>query len=509
MKVNNIVIVGGGSAGFMTATTFVRLFPKKKITLIESPNIKTVGVGESTIVQFRQWLSLVGIKDKDFMKKCDASYKFTIRFTNFHKKNSGRVEYPFSQPESIDENDLNLWYFKKILYPKTPLTDYADCYYPIMPLVNNNKVYKGKELGNFRFYEQTAFHFDATKFGIWLKNDICKGKINYIRSEVKEIKTNDDGVKSLELDNGQSITGDLFIDCTGFKSLLLGQTLKEEFIPYSDMLPNNKAWATHVDYIDKKKQIEGVTNATGLKNGWVWNIPLWSRIGTGYVYSDKYTTDKSALQEFKDHLTKEGHDISNCKFNKIKMRVGIHKRLFVKNVVAIGLSAGFIEPLESNGLYTVHEFLSYLTRLFERENITNWDKNTFNHACKNTFNGFAQFVYMHYALSERDDSEYWKYVTNNEHDVTKYDSIRNHIINKMYDYRFDRFVGITCISAGYGYFPLTHNTLTHANKVEKYDYTKYTLPIKQMNDRKKEWNNVVKDSPTLYEYLKKEVYNEL
>ena len=147
MRVNNIVIVGGGTAGWMTATTFVRLFPDKKITLIESPDIKTVGVGESTIVQFRQWLSLVRIKDEDFMKYCDASYKFTIRFTNFNKIDSGRVEYPFSLPEPIDNNRLNLWYFKKLINPETPLTDYADSYYPIMSLVNNNKVYKGKKLG--------------------------------------------------------------------------------------------------------------------------------------------------------------------------------------------------------------------------------------------------------------------------------------------------------------------------------------------------------------------------
>ena len=515
MRVNNIVIVGGGTAGFMTATTFVRLFPKKKITLIESPNIKTVGVGESTIVQFRQWLSLVGIKDKDFMKSCDANYKFTIRFTNFHKKNGGRVEYPFSLPEPIDENRLNLWHFKKIINPKTPLTDYADSYYPIMPLVNNNKVYRGTELGNFRFYDQTAFHFDATKFGIWLRDNICKGKINHIKSEVKEIKTNDDGIKSLELDNGDIIKGDMFIDCTGFKSLLLGDSLGEEFISYSNILPNNKAWATHIEYTDKENQLQGVTNATALKNGWVWNIPLWSKIGTGYVYSDKYTTDEEALNELKQHIKDNGFKVPK-EFSNIKMRIGIHKRLFVKNVVAIGLSAGFIEPLESNGLYTVHQFLSYLIRMFERDNISQWDKDTYNYACRNTFHDWTEFISMHYALGERDDTEYWKDNLNRNYDKGIYDlsptqqhGFREHIVDKMYNFRFNEQSGINCISAGYGYFPLSENTLRYGNKSEKYDYTPYLLPIKQMDDRKKSWNDVVKDSPTLYEYLKKEVYNEL
>jgi len=515
MKANNIVIVGGGTAGWMTATTFVRLFPKKKITLIESPDIKTVGVGESTIVQFRQWLYLVGIKDKDFMKHCDASYKFTIRFTNFNKINSGRVEYPFSIPEPIDDNRLNLWYFKKMLHPKTPNTDYADSYYPIMPLVNNNKVYKGKELGNFRFDKDTAFHFDATKFALWLRDNICLPSITHIKSNVKDIKIDNEGIKYLLLNNGDKITGDLFIDCTGFKSLLLGEAMNEEFIPYNDILPNNKAWATHVNYTDKEKQLEGVTNATALKNGWVWNIPLWSKIGTGYVYSDKYTTDEKALTEFKKHLKKQKFDITKNKFTNISMRVGIHNKLFVKNVVAIGLSAGFIEPLESNGLYTVHEFLSFLIRSFERDNISQWDRDAYNYACRNIFHNWAEFVSMHYALGERDDTKYWRDNLNRNYDKkihelspTQHHGFRDHIIDKMYRFRFNEEGGIGCISTGYGYFPLSDNTLRYGNKMEEFDYTPFLLPIKQLDDRKKEWNDIVKYSPTLYEYLRNDIYSE-
>tara|TARA_R110000851_G_scaffold291115_1_gene445407 strand:+ start:434 stop:1981 length:1548 start_codon:yes stop_codon:yes gene_type:complete len=515
LKVNNIVIIGGGTAGFMTATTFVRLFPKKKITLIESPNIKTVGVGESTIVQFRQWLSLVRIKDEDFMKHCDAVYKLSLRFTNFNKIDSGRVEYPFSHPEPIDNNRLNLWFFKKLISPNTPLTDYADSFYPMMALVNNNKVYKGKELGNFNFKTDTAFHFDATKFALWLRDNICKGKINHIKSEVKEIKTNDDGIESLTLDNGDVITGDLFIDCTGFKSLLLGETMKEPFISYNDIIPNNKAWATHVEYTNKEKQLVGVTNATALKNGWVWNIPLWSKIGTGYVYSDKFTTDEKALTEFKKHLKKQKFDITNSKFVNIKMKIGIHKRLFVKNVVAIGLSAGFIEPLESNGLYTVHEFIQNLTRMFERDSITQWDKDTFNYSCRNTFRNLAEFVSLHYALSERDDTKYWNEVINREYDTgihellpTQNHGFRDHMIDKMYNFRFSELGGIGCISIGYGYLPLTDNTLRHGNKVSEFDYTPYMVSIKALDDRKKAWNDAVKDSPTLYEYLKNNIYDQ-
>jgi tryptophan halogenase len=290
----------------------------------------------------------------------------------------------------------------------------------------------------------------------------------------------------------------------------------EKFISYNDIIPNNKAWATHVDYTDKEKQLVGVTNATALKNGWVWNIPLWSKIGTGYVYSDKYTTDGKALVEFKKYLKKNKHDIDNCEFNNIKMKIGIHEKLFVKNVVAIGLSAGFIEPLESNGLYTVHEFLSYLIRMFERDNISQWDRDTFNYTCRNTFANWAEFVSLHYALGERDDSKYWKDNLNREYDKgindlspTQNHGFRDHITAKMYNFRFDEQSGINCVSVGYGYFPLSDNTLRYGNILDKFDYTPFIEPIKALDDRKKEWNDIVKDSPTLYEYLKKEVYNEL
>jgi hypothetical protein len=513
LRINNIVIVGGGTAGFMTATTFVRLFPDKKITLIESPNIKSVGVGESTIVQFRKWLSLVKINDYDFMKYCDASYKFDIRFTNFHKKSNSIVDYPFGIVNNIDDNKQNLWYIKKIIKPETLLTDYANVFFPIMALVNNNKVHK-KNLDDFDFERDTAFHFDAIKFANWLRDNICQD-IRHIQSEVKEVKLNENGIESLELENGKSINADLFIDCTGFKSLLLGKSLKQEFLSYSHILPNNKAWSTHIDYTDKEKQLDGVTNATGLKNGWVWNIPLWSRIGTGYVYSDKYTSDQNALQEFKEHLIQKGHDITKHEFRNIPMKIGIHKKLFVKNVVAIGLSAGFIEPLESNGLYTVHEFLHNLTRCFERDTVTQWDKDLFNLSCRIVFNNWAEFVAMHYALSERDDSQYWKDNMNREYDKTidelkveEKTGFRRMMITKIRDYRYDETSGISHVAAGYGYSPLTDNTLRYENSKKEFDYGFYLPIIEKLDERKLKWDFIVRDSPSLYNFLKDEVYNQ-
>ena len=183
-----------------------------------------------------------------------------------------------------------------------------------------------------------------------------------------------------------------------------------KFNSYEHLLPNNRAWATRIPYKDKQKELVPYTNCTALDNGWVWNIPSWERVGTGYVYSDKFITDEEALEEFKKHLDEKGSDYSNSDFKNIKMRVGLHDKLIHKNACAIGLAAGFIEPLESNGLLSVHEFLKRLVRIMSRdgETLSQHDIDGFNYHCKEFFEDFACFVASHYALSHRDDSEYWR-----------------------------------------------------------------------------------------------------
>ena len=354
-----ITVVGGGSAGWMTAGTLIKCFPNKTISLIESPNIPTVGVGESTIGQIRRFTTLLGIDDKDFIPHTDASYKLSIKFTDFYKKGEF-FHYPFGRPNT-DGNlaEFNDWWFKKILKPKTPNSDYADCIFPQMALVNENKCFFNEDNRiPFEFHKHSAYHFDATKFGLWLRDHYCIPRgVKHIKEDIKTVEQDENGIKSLN----KKHKADLFIDCTGFKSLLLGETLKEEFISFEDLLPNNRAWATRIPYKNKKKELNCFTNCTAIENGWVWNIPLWSRIGTGYVYSDKFVDDETALKEFKKHLGNRAPK-NKSDYKNIKMRVGIHKRLWVKNVAAIGLSAGFIEPLESNGLFSVHEFLGELIR---------------------------------------------------------------------------------------------------------------------------------------------------
>lgn len=504
---NKIIIVGGGSAGWMTAATLIKTFPNKDITLIESPNTPTVGVGESTINGVKLWTSYLGIDDKEFLKHTDGSYKLSIKFTDFHKKGNS-FHYPFGEPD-INENyaKLNDWWFKKFLHPETPNSDYAECHYPQMAMVTENKIdyNENPKLIQFNFNRDVAYHFDATKFALWLKDYYCLPKgVKYIQEDITNIKSNENGI--ISINNHQA---DLYIDCTGFQALLMDKELKEPFESYEDILPNNSAWATKIPYDNKETQLVPYTNCTALGNGWVWNIPLWSRIGTGYVYSDKYISDEEALQEFKNHL---GRD--DLEFKKLKMRVGIHKRLFVKNVVAIGLSAGFIEPLESNGLFTVHEFLMRLVRTLKRDKISQWDKDNYTYQCKRLFRNFAEFVSLHYALSERTDTKYWQDNFNKEWSsdlINLKKPLQNGFVNVAIDrdvnYHFPDDSGFHCIAAGMNWPPTSFETIQHINQLDEKHYKKeWKLVVDRLNVRKDDWKNFIKHWDNLYNFLKKNIY---
>lgn len=523
-KSNKIVIVGGGSAGWMSASTLIKFFPNKNITVVESPNIPTIGVGESTLGYIKFWVDCLGIDEKDFFKYTNASLKLSIKFTDFYKKNSGSFHYPFGNPFMGPCFMLGSksWLYKKIFKPETPASDYALCHYPIVSLIEKNKINENDngELENFCLRTDSAYHFDATLFAEWLANNYCQPKgVKRIRSEIKKVCVNDDGVEKVILDDGTELFADLFIDCTGWKSLLIGSSLKEPFISYNDIIPNDRAWATQIPYIDKKVELEPYTNCTAISNGWVWNIPLWSRIGTGYVYSDKFISKEDALEEFKQFLkTKttipcEERITEDLSFKDIEMRIGIHERTWVKNVVAIGLSAGFIEPLESNGLFTVHEFLMQLVNIIERENINQWDVDGYNLVCKKKYDGFCKFVSLHYLLSQRDDSEYWKYVSkistsNRIVDGDMYDTFYSAVVRKNLIHQHDNFNGVACIANGLNYNFLSKEHILNQNFYNKtFNSVELVNQIDNSWDQLKvKWNQVADKSPTLFEYLQKKFY---
>lgn len=348
-----------------------------------------------------------------------------------------------------------------------------------------------------------ALHFDATKFAEYLRDVFCAPKgVKHVRKEIVEVVGE---VDHLVCDDGTKIRGDLFIDCSGFRSLLLGKTLKEPFVDYSHIIPNNMAWATHIPYRDKKKECVSYTNCTALKNGWVWNIPLWENVGTGYVYSNEFVSDEDALEEFKKHINT---DTSKLQFRKIPIKSGHYERCWVNNVVAVGLAGGFIEPLESSGLWTVYNTLMYLARVLLRGSFNEWDKNVFNATIKTEFKQWFDFVALHYALSTRTDSEYWKKISKNKFEPQLYElfsgtsSFATAACGRLYKSDFINFKNFVCIAIGMDWscvdeiivkgfsFRCGGNIPEHWQKA-----------IEEMKKNKKAWDEEADKAHMLIDYL--------
>lgn len=508
-----IIIVGGGSAGWMTAATLIKTFPDKDITVIESPKYPTIGVGESTLGRIRNWMEYLGIDEKSFMKATDASFKLSIKFTDFYKKGES-FHYPFGEPLLHNcNNGINDWWVKKIFKPELDHNDYTKTFYPNMTFINEN-IFCNEPIEELNWYpkHQVAYHFDAIKFGQYLKNEYCLPKgVKYIQEDIQEIKQNENGIESL---NGK-YNADLFIDCSGFKGLLINETLKEPFESYDDILINDSAWAIQIPYQDKEKELVAYTNCTAIENGWVWRAPLWSRIGTGYVYSSKFVKDEDALEQFKKHLNIQEGNFRNIKIPK----VGIHKRIWVKNVVAIGLSSGFLEPLESNGLFAVHEFVMKLIRNIQRENVSQWDRDNFNYSCKKSFRAFAEFIALHYALSHRNDTGYWKHMLNKEWcenlinltppSITGFQMAAN---DRDINFTYDTRGGFHCIAAGMHWAPTDLPTLIYENAdpdLEKWKIN-WEQNFRNLSDKKFVYKTLIKEKAkvSLKQYLEENIYND-
>lgn len=528
LDVKKVVVVGGGSAGWMSAATIAKLFPEMEVTVIESPNIPTVGVGESTLGGINVWLDALGIEEKDFIKDVDGSLKLSIKFTDFYDVDSGSFHYPFGSPLLGNAAmGLNTWNLKRLKLVDEDIQpdDYARTWVPQMALVERNR-YGLNVAGEFDHYNpiaDTAYHFDAVKFGLWLRDNFCKKLgVEHVQDTVEKVNTDESGVSSLVLASGQEISADLYIDCSGFKSILLSGALEEPFISYEHILPNNRAWAAQIPYTDKEKELEIYTNCTALGHGWAWNTPLWSRIGTGYVYSDKFVSPEEALEEFKNYLNSDKMALHNpnrvteeVKFRDIQFKVGTYPRIWVKNVVAIGLASGFIEPLESNGLFSVHVYLLRLVKALRRERISKWDRDTFNSNIKLLFDDLAAFVALHYTLSVRRDTNYWRAIAETTYDDdVEYPApkvgvgFQDLAYRRMDSEEYNTAGGIHYIATGLRYYAMDEEGLKRrelVNPMIDHDYL-LTNFLRERQRLMAKWEAAAEASPTLYEYLKGTYY---
>jgi tryptophan halogenase len=381
-----ILVVGGGSSGWMTAAFLSRTLVRAQITVIESSDIPIIGVGESTNRTMLYFQEALELDEKAFMRASNAAYKIAIRFAGFNR--SGGVFYhPFGSPDRLEE-----FLFKPNAAARIKTYHVAEA----RNMFSKDCIY--------------AYQLDAGLYGEYLKNE-CKrlNGVRHIVDNVLGVELTENGeIARIQTQKSGPLVADLYIDCSGFKSLLLGEALGEPFESYNKFLLNDKAIAARIPYVDKERELTTYTNCTALSAGWVWNIPLWSRIGTGYVYCSGFLSKEEAETEYREFLGNER--VKDLQFNHLNIRTGRHARAWVGNCVGIGISYGFLEPLESTGLSLTQLSILDLTSTLLSGAPGHVQSDMFNRRQAEIFDATRDFVMAHFVLTTRDDTPYWRYI---------------------------------------------------------------------------------------------------
>lgn len=403
----HIVIVGGGTAGWITAALTIKKFPSHKVTVIESSKIGIIGVGESTTGYFTEILlndlaGDFGVSHDEFIIETGASLKFGIK----HKGWTPNIDDHYfgvleGSPTRYDPKDLMFYYaFTERSGKEHTMTHTGH-------IIENNKSNLGPDMNFSRFGH--AFHIDGVKSGKYFAEKCLKKKnVTHIDSEILNVNFRENGfIKSLTLSNGSDIEADFFIDCSGFSRVLINK-LDESWISYKKYLPVD----TGMPFLEKYQPDEDptpYTTAWAQKNGWLWQTPLLDRRGNGYAFDSNFTSHDQAQAEIESML---GRKIEPIKF--VKFDAGRKQSAWVKNCVAIGLSYGFLEPLEGTGIHAnitqTKTFIDeYLGNTIE-ETVNTGSINLYNRRIGQLYDDTKDFINMHY-MGGRTDSEFWRYVS--------------------------------------------------------------------------------------------------
>ncbi|BFM12291.1 tryptophan 7-halogenase [Simiduia litorea] len=416
--IKNVVIVGGGSAGWLTAGVIAsehRLANASQlnITLVESPTLPAIGVGEGTWPSMRMTLQRIGISETDLIRECDASFKQGTLFVDWKDRDKvQRYYHPFSLP--LEYASLNLashW-----LNGRTPTSgsspSFADYVTPQARVAELGLAPKQAVTPEYAFNLNYGYHLDATRFAKLLcKHVVGQLGVVHVQANVQKIEAAANGdVTTLILDNGQRLVGDLFVDCSGVKSLLIGSHYQTPFKSLKSTLFNDRALVVQVPYPIKDAPIASTTVSTALSEGWVWDIGLQSRRGVGYVYSSAHADESKAHSLLAEYLAKTApsSSLSDADFRAISFEPGHYQQLWVNNCVAIGMAGGFIEPLEASALAMVEQAAAMIAdQMPANRKLMDVVAKRFNEKMCYHWNSIVDFLKLHYVLSDRSDSQYW------------------------------------------------------------------------------------------------------
>jgi tryptophan halogenase len=406
-RIGRILIVGGGTAGWMTAAALARFLERDycEIELVESDAIGTVGVGEATIPAIHDFNGKLQLDEREFMRETCATFKLGIEFVDWT-----RPGHAYLHPFGYYGRDLNgvafhhYWLRNRQLGDSTPFDQYCLAHVAAKAGRFAHPNRDPRSIYSTYFY---AFHFDAGLYAKYLRRYAERRGVRRTEGRIVdvELRGEDGHIQSVLLDDGRRIAADLFVDCSGFRGLLIEEALKTGYEPWTEWLPCDRAVAVPSANVGDPPPY---TRATARDAGWQWRIPLQHRTGNGHVYSSQYLSDDEATSVLLDKL--EGAPVADPRI--LKFTAGRRRKMWNRNCVAIGLSGGFLEPLESTSIWLIQAAIMQLIQSFPDESFDAVDIENFNREMGRKFEQVRNFLILHYKATERGDSPFWDYCRN-------------------------------------------------------------------------------------------------
>jgi tryptophan 6-halogenase len=396
----NIVILGGGTAGWMAANLLAHRWRNSgvRITLVESPDVGIIGVGEGSTPQLKYFFETLGIAEADWMPRCNATYKNGIRFNNWSER-PGFESYFHPFLTAVDAQTAPAFYYNALARRTgRDVCAHPDCFF--LPAYLSKEYRAPIAAETFPFDVSYGYHFDAYLVGAFLRDHAKKLGVIHLEQHVTKIeRAENDDISHLLTAQNKQISGDFFIDSSGFRASLIQEVLDEPFIAFAENLFNDSAVVMPTPA--HPHLLAAQTSATALSCGWAWDIPLTNRTGNGYVYSSAFISDDAAETELRTYL---GLLESDVVARRLKMNVGRVRNSWVRNCLAVGLSQGFIEPLEATALHivqaTVEAFMDAIDAGTTPE--------VFNRKIAARYEGIRDYIVCHYRMNQRRDTQYWR-----------------------------------------------------------------------------------------------------
>ncbi|WP_019026164.1 tryptophan halogenase family protein [Colwellia piezophila] len=399
-KIQKVVIAGGGTAGWMAAAAISKLLGKNlDITLVESDDIATIGVGEATIPTLQYFHQLLNINEAEFLKATHGTFKLGISFEGWRDVNEDYLHaFGVTGKDCWAAGFQHFWSKGR---QKGIASDFGD--YCLEKVTASNEKFTHLPNNGLNY----AYHIDATRYGKFLRKMSEEHGTKRIEGKINQVNMDQESgnISSLTLESGLVIEGDLFLDCTGQRALLIEGALHTGFEDWSHWLPCDSAIAVQTKSTEAPKPY---TRSIAHDFGWQWRIPLQNRVGNGMVYCSKYVSDEQALAVLEKNLV--GEKITEPRV--IKYRTGTRRKHWNKNCVAVGLSSGFLEPLESTSIHLIQQSIIRLLRMFPQDGIVQSDIDEFNLQTKFDTATTRDFIILHYSVTNRKDTEFWRHCRN-------------------------------------------------------------------------------------------------